>query len=490
MKGRIRVTENCYIDLEKNLIVGSDGLFEEPQPLHWQFLKCLVEHPEVPVSLDNISKYIYGDSDEHYKTQIRKCKAEIKKYFLKVGLHDNEFDDIIQTRRGHGYIFHPHTESIPVSLDTFDLLKQVDVSKDDAPAMIECMVFQGISGKMGRHTLMRMAKNNNAWAMFEVGELNYYGYCTENHKPDYKTAFSWYSRAAEKNHPGALWTMGYMIIHNFYPSVPEESIDYGKALQYFMKAENITRSSGGFPAALTSIGELWYEGHYPCADFDPNDPTKRRFEKRNISLAIEYYKKADSMGYHYATNRLALHYESNGLVKEAFDMYLRSSTLVADGYTYNKLGLMLEQGKGHAADITLACEYYLKSVEDVMEDDITAWGLFNAGRVYANAIPAQPSRYLNLRHAFDLFIRSMLKLPTHQHEQILEQMMEIILYGDMSSLSHEELDEIRFKTMLRAQKFMNEVKASEDPYKFRKVIKIKQLLDELKASISFEEQHK
>ena len=56
MKSRIRVTDSCYIDLEKNLIVGSEGLFEEPQPLHWQFLICLIEHPEVPVSLDNISE--------------------------------------------------------------------------------------------------------------------------------------------------------------------------------------------------------------------------------------------------------------------------------------------------------------------------------------------------------------------------------------------------------------------------------------------------
>ena len=453
--------------------------------MHWKFLKCLIEHPEVPVSLDNISKYIYGDSDDHYKTQIRKCKTDIKKYFCKVGLRANEVDDIFQTRRGHGYIFHPHTESIPVSMDAIDVLKQVDISRKELPEMVECMIYQGISGNMGRHTLMKMAKNNNAWAMFEIGELHYYGYCTENHMPDYQAAFSWYSRAAEKNHLGALWTMGYMIIRRFYPSVPEEYIDYGKALQYFMKAENITRSTGGFPAALTSIGELWYEGHYPCADFDPTDPNKRRFEKRDIALAIEYYKKADSQGYHYATNRLALHYENNGRVKEAYDMYLRSSTLVADGYTYNKLGRMLEHGQGHARDISLACEYYIKSVEDVMEDDVTPWGLFNAGRVYANAIPAQPARYLNLKHAFELFHRSMFKLPTHQHEQMLEQMMEIILFGDMSSLTPQEIEELSFKIKLKAEKFLHDAHASDDPHKFRKVVKIEQLLAEFKTNMSF-----
>jgi TPR repeat protein len=482
---RVRVTANCYIDLEKCEIVGAEGQSVKPQPLPWKFLNYLIEHPEVPVSLDNISKYIYPDINDDFADQIRKFKNAIKKNFKEVGIHDNEFDDIIQTRRGYGYVFHPHAETITVGLETVDLLKQVDISEKDLSDILECMIYQGLSGRMGHHTLMSMAKNNNPMAMYEIGELFFYGNCTENHKPDFKTAYSWYSRAAEKNHPGALWSIGYMIIHNQYPEVSEEAIDYGKALQYFMKAENIARSTGGYPAALTSIGELWYEGHYPCVDFDPNDPNKRKFEERDIPLAIEYYKKADSKGYHYATNRLARHYEKNDRFKKAFDMYLRASTLIADGYTYNKLGYMLEKGKGCERNIAEACKYYLKAVEDVMENDITPLGLFNAGRVYANAIPDQPARYLNLKHAFDLFIKSMQKLPTHQHDEILIVMIKIILYDDMSSLSSEAVNEIKFKTMVRADNFMNEAKTSANPYMFGKVLEVERLLAFLKATIAY-----
>ena len=71
---------------------------------------------------------------------------------------------------------------------------------------------------------------------------------------------------------------------------------------------------------------------------------------------------------------------------------------------------------------------------------MTGWGCFNAGRVYANRVKNQPpnSNYLNLNRAFDLFFSALRLLPVEKHDQILFEMIDILLQGDLRTLSDVE----------------------------------------------------
>ena len=304
----------------------------------------------------------------------------------------------------------------------------------DLMEIVEHLMYQGLSGRMGREQLFALANGGNPYAAYEIGELYFHGYITRNHKPDIIKACEWYEKA--QNHPGALWTLGYCILNNFYPHVPENEIDYQTALNYFKKAQSIETPFGGSPEALTSIGQMWEEGCYPAEDFAqtrhclPSDPKK----------AFEYYCRADALGYHYATNRIALRHEKAGRFKEAFEYYARSAEMVDDGYVLNKLGQFFEYGKGCEKNISKACEYYVKAVEEVLEDDVTAWGLFNAGRVYACRIPNQPEKYFNLNRAFELFVEAFERIKLEEKHLVLHELLDILLAANTSSLANRELN--------------------------------------------------
>lgn len=477
---KIGINETFYVDLDQKCIYRVDGVSKTLPRLPWQFLVCLVSQPEKTVTHEALCLELYDICDDSSKKRLRGLLSTIQNCFESIGLSNSEFKQIFQTQHGIGYIFRPKLETLEINPDVLDLTSRVKVPTQDFSAIVDCMLYQGISGKMGRHSMKKLAESGNAWSSFEIGELYYYGYCTVNHKPDYKVASYWYEKAAEKNHPCALWTLGYMIMNNYYPRVPDTHIDYEKALQYFLRAVRITEASGGFPAALTSIGQLWEEGHYPSSDFSVDADQTLKFEPRNINKAIDYYKQADSLGYHYATNRLALHYEKQCRFDEAYRYYKRSSELVADGYTFNKLGLFCEKGRGCEKDLELACKFYIRSVEDVFEDDITAWGMFNAGRVYANRIPYQSSRYFDLKHAFDLFCRAISCLPTEKHDQILREMMLVLLTEDLSSLTAEEISFLCFQTRLRTNMYLSEATNDESGRSFRNKLQIEQLFSEFK----------
>lgn len=166
-----------------------------------------------------------------------------------------------------------------------------------------------------------------------------------------------------------------------------------------------------------------------------------RCEKQNVKRALSYYKMADEMGYHYATNRLGLYYEKLGRMsqadseenqKKAFSFFERSVSLVADGYALNKLGLYYENGFGCQINPAKACECYIRGVEEALQDDVTGWNYFNAGRVCANRIKQQPQSYYDLSRAFSYFDEALRKLPVDEHGQILLEMLDILMLNSSS----------------------------------------------------------
>lgn len=429
------------MDKERHYIINNN-IETHVSKLPWRLLEYLMDNPNRLLEYDEIGKYIYESGYRREDRQnITRVRNRLKKYFLDVNVSDGDFEQVFRTEPASGFYFCPHSPIHGVIETASEIVKKTGISERELSEIISCMLLQGISGRMGREGLFALANNNNEYAAYEIGELYMHGYITRNHKPDYKKACHWYARAP--HHPGALWSLGYCVLNNYYPYVPDKKIDYKAALDYFNKAQSAQSFTGGSPEALTSIGQLWEEGHYPADDFADTG----RCLPKNKKKALEYYSRADELGYHYATNRIALDHEKMGRYSKAFECFKRSAEMVPDGYVLNKLGLMYENGIGCQRDVIKACEHYIGAVESVLEDDVTDWAMFNAGRVYAGRLDGQPLSYFNLQKAFDLFNEALRGLSVEKHDQVLVEMLNILLMADVSSLTDQEVerrkDEIR-----------------------------------------------
>ena len=455
-ESRYYITRTCYVLPQRSVLVNEGKTSRKIAELPFRLLRSLMERHDAIVPYEQLFKDIWNEPG-HANAQVATVLNRLKQYFLEIGVSDDDFNRAFETVRGQGLLFSP---SAPVERPIDALvsrLRQTGIPESDFADMIDCMLYRGISGRMGRERVFALARAGSKLAALEVAEMYFHGYVTRNHKGDYKVACEWYERAGE--HPTALWTLGYCIMNNYWPRVEASRIDYLAARNYFERALRITTESGVSAAAYTSLGQLWEEGHFPEDDF----AVTGRCKKRDMEQALKYYRLADERGYHYATNRLGRYYEGIGrrqlnnnrdARKQAFDYFQRSVSLVVDGFALNKLGLYYEQGFGCEANPARACECFMRGVEEVLEDDVTGWNLFNAARVCANRVKDQPGRYYDLPRAFDMFFEALRKLPVKDHDQTLLELLEILLYDDLSPLTPEAVGQKKLETLLRVNRFI------------------------------------
>ncbi len=431
---RYYITETCYVLLSKRELVNLNSSCKL-KGLIWKFLNCLMERHDSIVSYDEICEKLWPNKESGLNDITQIMYRLRHQCFDAVGVDSKELEEVLQPIPGEGIILRPYRPTAMPLDGVTDGLRQTGIENQEFSEIVDCLMRLGISGRMGRERLVVLANAGNKLAALELGELYYYGYITRNHKPDFQTACEWYKKAGD--HPVALWSLGYCIMNNYYPVVDPSQIDYQAARDYFERTITITTETGISAAALTSIGTLWETGHYPAKDFAET----RRCEKQNVKRALSYYKMADEMGYHYATNRLGLYYEKLGRMsqadseenqKKAFSFFERSVSLVADGYALNKLGLYYENGFGCQINPAKACECYIRGVEEALQDDVTGWNYFNAGRVCANRIKQQPQSYYDLSRAFSYFDEALRKLPVDEHGQILLEMLDILMLNSSS----------------------------------------------------------
>lgn len=417
MSDIVYLTTNCYLDNSSmeivNILNTECTVALQKQP--WRLLKVLTDNPGQVIGYrDFCRKFGFLESEKNSTKLISNLKAKVVAALREAGIEDAEVKRII-TRRGKGYRFNPPQNSIETTNTTSVFLGSISMSSKETSDLIDLMLNKGFSGKMGQHTLLSMAMSGNPCAMFEIGEMCYYGYHTENCSPDYPSAYTWYLKAGQKCHPAALWTLGYMEMNGIYnPDGQDSPVNYERVFSYFTKAKSL-----GSPAAITSIGQLWEEGHIPSDDYSSSGT----FKPADRRLALEMYSQADKFGYHYATNRLAKAAEEAGDYKRAFSLFYRVAQMIADGYTYNKLGLMYESGIGCKRDPDEACRYYLMSVESVFPNDVTPWGMFNAGRVYCGRIPSQSYQHFDPHKGFTLMLRALDKLKIDEHGKIIAEIL-------------------------------------------------------------------
>lgn len=421
MIDKINLSETCFVDTGTHQLINilNPAVTVDIPNQPWLFFSLLLENPHniIPYSTF-ISVFEFDPSEKGVIRRISNIKSKLINCFKQVGLNDSETKKLI-VQRGKGYRLCLPQMSLSIESTSSLFLSEVNISRAEASSLVDLMLNKGFSGKMGRHSLLHMAHEGNACAMFEIGEMYYYGFAIEGGEPRFSEAYNWYLKAAEKNHPAALWTLGYMEINSiFNPDGKGMPINYIRAYHYLTRAEKL-----GSPAALTSIGQLWEEGHVPSDDYTETGV----FLEADIDKALEYYQQADKLGYHYATNRLARYYEINGDYDNALKLYLRSSSMITDGYTLNKLGQFYENGFGCERDIHLACQYYKLSTEGVLPNDVTPWGLFNAGRMYCGRIPGQTNEMYDGYKGLDYMFRAIDRLETLNHGKIITELYEILI---------------------------------------------------------------
>lgn len=415
------LSANCYLDnssMEIINVLNSDSPVSlQKQP--WRFLKILTDNPGQVVGNGDLCRILgFVEGEKNTSKLISNLKAKVVAALRESGIEETELKHII-TRRGKGYRFNPPQNSIEATNTTAVFLGNINMTSKETSELIDLMLNKGFSGKMGRHTLFSMAMGGNPCAMFEIGEMCYYGYLSESGNPDFPSAYTWYLKAGQKRHPAALWTLGYMEMNGIYnPDGQDRPINYQRVYDFLTRAKNL-----GSPAAMTSIGQLWEEGHIPADDY----PSSGAFKPANKDRAVAMFIQADKLGYHYATNRLAKAAEEAGDYTRAFSLLYRVSQIIADGYTYNKLGLMYESGIGCAQNPDEACRNYLMSVEKVFPNDVTPWGLFNAGRVYCGRVTGQSIYKRDLNKGLSLMLKALDKLKISKHGKILEEFLDVCI---------------------------------------------------------------
>lgn len=216
-----------------------------------------------------------------------------------------------------------------------NLLNDTSISSIDLQEYLSLKLREGINYD---YSMKKLADNGNAYANFEVGSNEYYGYVKGY--PRYTYAYNYLKRAADLNHAGANYMLGNMYIQGLIGSKQKEELK--KGYEYLEKSLNL-----GNVAALNTIGNMYKEGIYPL--------------KKDLKKAKEYYKLASEKNYAYAFNNLGLLEELDNKNDKAFEYYLVSADL-GESWACNKVGEYYRLGIIET-NMEKAFYYYNKALE-------------------------------------------------------------------------------------------------------------------------------
>ena len=236
----------------------------------------------------------------------------------------------------------------------------------------------GCSGRPGMYAVYRLADKEcpNSIALFEAGELEYYGKGTSS-TPDFEKAYQYYKMAVDGNtyNPLAGWSMGYILYYYknenkelkdaFIPEIdkiPEEyrkilSIDYLK-LSFecgCSAAANVLASvvaddsiTDAHKEGLLSQEEYLIIGSKNDYVFAKNNLYSLYFQKANrtdnkeekslyLKKAYKELKESADLGEPWAINKFALYLYESGECEEAYSYFIKGHRFLNDWCTYNLL---------------------------------------------------------------------------------------------------------------------------------------------------------
>lgn len=231
-----------------------------------------------------------------------------------------------------------------------EILTNTNISVNDLKDYLTIQFKEGISLIP---SLKKLAKKNNPYALYELGNLEYTGRIVGY--PRYDKAFNYHKSAAYYNHPNSYWILAHMIINKKIGSLSDDDINL--ANDYLDKAIALNSIS-----ALNTKGLCYLHGY-----------TKDK--KQAVDKAINFFEKAANKNYVYAYNNLGKIYEAKKDFKKAFEYYEKSA-LEEESWACNKLGLFYLNGIYVNKDIEKAFEYFNIGAGASI-DTLCEWNIYN-----------------------------------------------------------------------------------------------------------------
>ena len=189
------------------------------------------------------------------------------------------------------------------------------------------------------YSMRALADKGNAYANYEIGSNEYYGYFAGY--PRYDEAFKYLEKAASMDHASANYMIGNMFVRGLLGNKSNEELE--KGYKYLLKSYEL-----GNVAASNLIGNMYLNGIYPL--------------EKDIEKAKEYYNKAANNNYAYAFNNLGRIEEDNDNYKGAFNYYLQSANL-GESWACNKVAEAYRIGVVDK-DMDKAYYYYTRALEN------------------------------------------------------------------------------------------------------------------------------
>ena len=206
-----------------------------------------------------------------------------------------------------------------------NILTKTNISVNDLEKFLSLNFKDGVNYT---YELKQLVKENNAYACFEMGYMEYKGEITG--EPRYNTAYKYFMKAASYNHPRANLLMADMLLKGQVGNKSEE--DKEKAIEYLNKAVSF-----GSVAALNKLGLIYLT-----------------IDKEK---AIKYFEKAAKGEYVYAYNNLGKIYEEGNNYEKAFEYYLKSAEK-EESWACNRLGEFYRLGICVEKNMEKAYYYY------------------------------------------------------------------------------------------------------------------------------------
>lgn len=235
-----------------------------------------------------------------------------------------------------------------------NLISNTNISSIELEEYLNLKFTEGVNYN---HSLNKLVKNKNTYALYEMGINEYKGYIKGY--PRYNISYKYFEEASKKNHPSSYYIMSKMYYNNLIGDHTKEELKL--AYSYLNKAIEL-----GSISAINTLGLLYLNGIYPV--------------KKDINKAISYFKKASNYNYAYAFNNLGKISEENKNYKEAFEYYQKSSDL-GESWALNKLGQYYQNGIYVEKNMKKAFEYYNKAIDSPI-DTICFHAYYNLAKYF------------------------------------------------------------------------------------------------------------
>lgn len=259
------------------------------------------------------------------------------------------------------------------------------------------------------YELKKLVKENNSYACFEMGYMEYKGEIDGVVR--YNKAYSYFQIAAKNNHPRACLLISEMLMTKKIGNKTEE--DENKALNYLFQA----RKAGSI-AALNKLG-LYYLN-------------------KDKNKAIEYFNLAINEGYIYSYNNLGKIYEEEKNYKKAYECYLKSAEK-EESWACNKLGEFYRKGIYVEKDYKKAFDYYTLAT-NVPINLLAYYSKYNLAKYFYQSGNYEALIEKDLNKAIELYESSS------QHN-IIEASFELLyIYGEryLKDKKSENLNKVNY----------------------------------------------